>query len=366
MRFFIFVVALSLYGSSTLFPNWLFAEDHLALTRQFREAPPGESRPVLVRELLRQALLIAARDELGLSTSDEVLAATVGPEAERLVLRPNLHIKADASDAEFGVYSADGDEAVWKHETKAIYTDVEVGVLSRDMQKFSRNEFPALLSRLGLKANAVSPLSNANLRANAKKMDAEKLRTIRDLHNDFEIFPQCIAIQLLHSAIQNHGNDAELLCMLAKSYANLFLLTEPLVDGVPQAIAARALLYGDRVVDLFPDDVQARWSRGYAHALVGSLITAEKDLDVEVKKQPIWARIARHVVLFERAALDELTDKATEPYNKLAAFGRVLISEGNPISQIRLAALQGAEAVMPGNQRLLMGIFRETGPGVAA
>ncbi len=366
MRLFILVVALSLCGSSTLFSKLLFAEDHLALTRQFREAPPGESRPVLVRELLRQALLIAARDELGLGTSDEVLAAAVGLEAERLVLRPNLHIKADASQAEFGVYSADSGEPVWKLETKDIYTDIEIGVLSREMQKFSRNEFPALLSKLGLKANPASLPSNKSLQSNATKRDVEKQRNIRDLHNDFEIFPQCMAIQMLHIEIHEHGNDVELLCMLAKSYANLFLLTEPLVDGVPQAIAARALLYGDRVVDLFPDDVQARWSRGYAHALVGSLTTAEKDLDVEIKKQPIWAKIARHVVLFERAELDELMDKATEPYNKLAAFGGVLISEGNPISQIRLAALQGAEAQMPGNQRLLMGIFRETGPGVAA
>ena len=364
MRFFIFAAALLLDISSTFFPKSIFAEKNLALTRQFREAPAGESRPVLVRELLRQAVLIAAREELGLSTSDEVLAAAIEPEAERLVLRPNLKVKADASMGEFGVYAPDSDEALWMQETKT--TDIDLGVLSRDLQRLSRNEFPVLLSKLGLKANT-SPIGpNTNPRSNVAKMDAKDLVAIRDLHRDFEIFPQCLAIQRLHGAIQKHGNDPELLGMLAKTYANLFQLTEPLMDGLPQALAARALLYGDRVVDLFPEDVEARWSRGYAHAFVGSLKTAEKDLLLKIEEQPVWAKIARNIVLFEGAELEELSEKSEEPYNKLAAFGRVMVSDGNPISQIRLASLQRAEALMPGNQRLLLGIFSETGPGVAS
>ena len=39
--------------------------------------PPGTPQGILLRELMRQALLIAARDELGLSTRDEVLGDAI-------------------------------------------------------------------------------------------------------------------------------------------------------------------------------------------------------------------------------------------------------------------------------------------------
>ena len=340
-------------------PYRLEAQTHLALARNYVEAPSGESSPVIVRELLRQAILIAAREELGVTTGDEVLADNVEQMAERIVLRPHLHVTADGSDAEFGVYSLKSDKAIWEHATDANYPDTEVGRLSRDFQKFSRKEFPALLAKSGLKASV-----GTNSRHEFPKIASEELKVIRDLHEDFAILPQCIAIQRLHSAIKKHGDSVEFLGMLAKSYANLFQLTQSLSDGLPQALAARALLYGDRVVDLFPDSVQARWSRGYAHALVGSLITAEKDLVMESEKRPVWAKVAWHIVKFEHAPLDALIETAAESDRRLAAMGRILVTEGNPIGQIRLTAFQRAKEIMPTNPRVLVGIFREAGVGV--
>jgi tetratricopeptide (TPR) repeat protein len=348
-----------LIACPNFFSNSLHAQEHLSLTRYYVEAPSGESRPVLVRELFRQALLIAAREELGVTTGDEVLADSVDQAAERLVLRPHLHVAADNSDAQFGVYPMGSDQAIWKHETDAAYTDKEIGVLSHDFQEYSRKVFPALLTKLGLKSKP-----NSARQATGQKIDMEALQTIRDLHQDFEVLPQCLAIQRLHSALKTHGNDVELLGMLAKSYANLFQLTEALSDGLPQALAARALLYGDRVVDLYPDNVQARWSRGYAHTFVGSLLTAEKDLAMETEKQPVWAKVARHVVKFEREALDAMMETSILSDKKFAALGRILVTEGNPIGQIRLAAYQRAEEIMPSNARVLIGIYRETGPGL--
>ena len=312
------------------FPDRLEAQTHLALTRHYFEAPSGESCPVIVRELLRQAILIAAREELGVTTGDEVLSDRVEQMAERIVLQPHLHVAADGSSAEFGIYSLKSEKAIWEYETDANYPDTEVGRLSRDFQKFSRKEFPAMLIKAGLKSKV-----GTNNQHVFPKIESEALNVIRDLHEDFAILPQCLAIQRLHNAIKKNGDSVELLGMLAKSYANLFQLTQALSDGLPQTLAARALLYGDRVVDLFPDSVQARWSRGYAHALVGSLITAEKDLVMESEKQPVWAKVAWHIVNFERAPLEALIETAAESDRRLAAMGLILVTEGNPIGQIR-------------------------------
>ncbi len=73
----------------------------IALGMPFAAQAPGFSRSaragILERELIRQAFLLAARDELGLLTRDEVLGERSNPAAQEtpVPISPRSHGKAD-------------------------------------------------------------------------------------------------------------------------------------------------------------------------------------------------------------------------------------------------------------------------------
>src|SRR5262249_45474008 len=111
---------------------------------------PASRRGHLLRELIRQALLIAARDELSFSTRDRVLGDSLPPkDAQALVL--NLSGSVD-QDRDYGVYLTrrQGDEFAPLTELKFTRPDGRyLETLIGKTESLSTGEFVTVLKNAG-------------------------------------------------------------------------------------------------------------------------------------------------------------------------------------------------------------------------
>ena len=114
----------------------------------------GTIQSILERELIRQALLIAARDELGLSTRDELLeeSSTGDVKANAGAQPVEVAILFRRAECHGLVRRGEGEKAtiLQKHD---LGTNPDAGnstvKLTSTAEMLSRTEFPALLKQLG-------------------------------------------------------------------------------------------------------------------------------------------------------------------------------------------------------------------------
>ena len=112
----------------------------------------GTIQSILERELIRQAILIAARDELGLSTRDELLDDVPSAMDSRIGEPAEVAILFRREECHALVRRGAGQES----EVLKAYdlgTNPDAGNYSPRLvaraEELSRTEFPALLKRLG-------------------------------------------------------------------------------------------------------------------------------------------------------------------------------------------------------------------------
>ncbi len=245
---------------------------------------------ILVRELYRQALLIAARDEMGLPTRDELLgdarvvAVAGAPQAEvSTVLRPGDSVskaiirRADTPSA----------EVLLAHDVPA--TGQPFGRLPRlveDAEVLSRTGFPAVLRKLGL-----------NGRPNPTRDDAGLPVGVEEQLWRLGYTEPFAAVRALHEVIRTGGESPARLAGLVRGYTSLGLLTEHHWHPAHKAFKARALLYAQRMVAHDPKGYSGLWHRTFAEALVGLPTEALADI-AEARKRgkaagdhvpPAWA-----------------------------------------------------------------------------
>jgi hypothetical protein len=221
----------------------------------------GKFQPILARELIRQAALIAARDELGLGTRDEVIgdrlpenqgatAAEIGsvfrpgPGGSRILLRRGQ----DANSAR--VLSRDLPGAA-----------AEPGYLSKltvQAEALSRSDLPAALKSLGLSGKP-APFRAGALVPAAIEDRLEQLGFVENL----------AAVRDLHEAIRKDGESSERLGALVRGYINLGIASEFHWHPAHKAFKARALLYAQRLAAREPDSPWGLWHRAFAKTLIG-------------------------------------------------------------------------------------------------
>jgi tetratricopeptide (TPR) repeat protein len=284
-----------------------------------------ETENRLVRELVRQGVLMAARDELGLVTRDETLGeftsdtsanpdsavdkktndtATAEPLEVWLEVEPGGTWEARL----FGAGTV-RDNPVWRHQGKfewdkrTIYAQIATQVAE------ACPTIAARLRQAGASGNAIN--------ANPKNLPP---KAIEQQLVQMNFVSQFAAVRSAHAAMAREGASKEWLGVLVRGYAHLALLTEHTWSTHYEAFAARSLLYAERMLRLSPGDPRARWHRAYARAIIGAhgsaidelddltkLAAAESSAAEKLKSEiPAWSSVVEPYVRFEHDDLAQV------------------------------------------------------------
>jgi tetratricopeptide (TPR) repeat protein len=227
-------------------------------------------RGILFRELVRQAVLLAAREELGQATRDDTLRerSADGKAAEQQPLDIVVEVNRDGRvNVTLFRFVDRQPETLWD---KYFVLDGENILLAliADAERLSREELPAALKKAEFNGKANRHLDDARFDEGLKPL-------LTKMHPLF----QFDAARQLHALIRSSGESPERLAHLARAYANLGLLTEHLWFPGHKVFKARALLYAERGVKRWPDSRASLAGRAYARALVGLHSAALDDIE---------------------------------------------------------------------------------------
>ena len=205
---------------------------------------PPQAGGLLVREIVRQAFLIAARDECGLSMRDQTLRESLDLPAHAnstpfatLVATP-IADGSDTCHVRVSVTHGNGKagKPLWETTIDIPRYDL-ITVLVDKAEAWSRKEFEGVLAQAGPTGKVPAARSSAAIPQSAE--------TRLWAWNEIAVFT---ALRQLHAEIREHGESPELLAGLVVGYANLGLMTEMRWSAAHKAFKARALLYAERLV----------------------------------------------------------------------------------------------------------------------
>ncbi len=282
----------------------------------------GTRQGILDRELVRQALLIAARDELGLSTRDELLDDLAPDQGEGEVVELTTLFRPNVCRALVRRSEGQKTEVLLKHD---LGTNPDEGGylmrLTTLSESLSRSKFPDLLKQLGLTGQP-----------NPVRADAPVPPDVEKRLEQLGLVEHFAAIRELHEKIRADGESPARLAALARAYAQLGVLTEYQWSPAHRAFKARALLYAERLVAQNPSSSWALRNRAFVRALVGLHYVAFDDLaeanqlDKETKDagpMPSWLPVIEAYLKNDRKRL-AIKDG---PHAKLAALLSMLTVE---------------------------------------
>jgi tetratricopeptide (TPR) repeat protein len=234
---------------------------------------PHASGRLLVREIARQAMLISARDELGLATRDMTLRETMPSTTTDRVQAINVSTAESADKfVRLRLTRGSGDEMTVLYEKEIplpLASDKTVDYLGLVVaaEQLSRSEIVDALRTAGFhgEPNRADPM--VTVPASVRKQLAE-----------MNFFSQFAALRELHQLQRTKGESPETLAALVRAYAHLGQLTKFHWNASHKAFHARSLLYAQRLVEM---EKKSPWSlkhRAYAASLAGLHATALADL----------------------------------------------------------------------------------------
>ncbi|HVW38083.1 MAG TPA: hypothetical protein VHB99_12285 [Pirellulales bacterium] len=307
-------------------------ERPLAGLSKFVETEPDDKfrYPILAREIVRQALLIAARDQLQWTTRDETLSESVPPPDEKPAAKWVLATRFPYSgQAELTLHRVEGDgktSAAWK-ERLALNADesqpLDYAALVQAAERWSRETFPELLEQ-----------GELNGEPNPTSDDADVSPAAAEWLKQMTFTAQFVVLRELHHAIRKHGESPALLGALSRAYANLGVLSEFHWNSMHKVCKARALLYAERLVARDPQSAAPLWHRAYAKALAGLFDSASADLAAAAKlappddaaPRPDWLAVLEAHCRFDGDALAKAAED--NEYSQLAALLQFFQLEG--------------------------------------
>lgn len=226
---------------------------------------------VMIRELFRQAFLIAAREEFGARTRDASLGEPLPPPESKLVPVFNIHVTITRRGRYVvQVMQRDGDnlKLIEKRDLK-LTNRSSVAEVVRLAEEYSRTWFKDLLQQ--------SVYVPKKKKATKDAIPTEPLRFIKV--DDLNFRQQYGQLIDTHAAIAKQGESPALLAQLARSYALLGTLTEQYWSLIPPAAKARGLLYAERLQQKHPDTAYALSNRALVRGLLGLDRMALKDIE---------------------------------------------------------------------------------------
>lgn len=231
----------------------------------------GEFRGILARELVRQAFLIAARDELGLYTRDQALGESVA-DAKSFATKSTWTLSVSFLPDHVRIALARGSDPkrdeFWTRDVKYPKRErFDYVRFAEALEPIARTEWPEVLRKAGIDDPGVRPLSAA-----ATPPEVASRLSILSHPAQFGVLRQ------LHETMRTAGESPALTADLVRAYANLGILTETHWSAADRVCKARALLYAQRLAARNPKTPLGLWHRAYAAALTGLESDALADL----------------------------------------------------------------------------------------
>lgn len=302
----------------------------------------GSEQGILARELIRQSVLIAARDELGLDTRDEAIGDSPPAGREGAAVEVITHFRPGAI-SQVIVRRVEGEhvESLLKLDlgSPASRTDTLVHLLTI-AETLSRTEFPKVLKRLGLDGEP-----------NVVSRESDLPGLVEDRLSQLGFTGPFAVVRDLHEVIRTDGESPERIGALVRGYAQLGVLTEFHWHPAHKSFKARALLYAQRLVARDPGAPWGLWHRAYAKAMVGMHRDALADL-TEAKgyaqagvapAPPAWLDLIDACVRYDPGRLGI----EGGPYANLAALLRLMAVEFPTPSVLALRAAEDVLALDP-------------------
>lgn len=305
----------------------------------------------LARELTRQAFLLAARDELGLSTLD----AWLGDSLPAVGDNPPYDVLCSAGEPSLieVVRGFEGRQAlVWQQEIPAAGSPFDYPSFVSRTEDLSRGEFVALLRQGGYANHASSGA--------AAPASATSVQVVAGWLQEMSFLPQFAAVRALHRQVRAQGDSPRALAGLARGYANLGVLTEYFWNPLHEVFKARALLYAERCVVREKGSAAALASRGYVRALLGLHAAALADFSAARASQggaqplPAWVDLLEGFCRFDPTALESVQDPGNAP---LAALLRLLAAEQSGVPGLAPRVAMAEVARAPDCLRIQDGFF---------
>lgn len=292
---------------------------------------------MLLREVLRESFLLAARDELGLPTRDKTLREPFPGEATGNAARApfELLVRAHAAHgAKITLFVRDGNKyrVLWDRFERLPKRDFVDHLVTR-AEELSRTEFPKILNREGYQG-----------KPRPFRKSAPVPPDVEQLLSQWSFLPQYAAIRRLHAEIQKNGSSPELLAGLSRGYANLSSLTEFHWSPAHKAYKARALLYAQRLVARNKRAPFGYWTRGYVRGLIGRHAQALLDFRAAEllaprapgAKAPAWVPIMKDYCAADFDKLNAVAENGE--LKSLARYLQMLAVEFTSSVNVRLKA----------------------------
>ncbi|MFA5044015.1 MAG: tetratricopeptide repeat protein [Kiritimatiellia bacterium] len=306
------------------------------------EMDPSGSEGILLRELGRQAVMIAAREGLGARTWDMTLMDTAPSPAATNALTVRLWMSATTNGFKIGLKSVGANGATAQLLERTIETParqfLDYETLIANLEAMSRSTFVDALKSAGI-APVVIPQSTGHVRTASSGNDA--------LWGSMDVFTHWAALRALHNEIRIQGESSANLAELARGYANMAQMTRFCWNSMDKACMARALLYAQRLMATRPEMSMARAYRAYVRALCERHGPALEDIDA-VRKAcggrtndlPAWLDILASYCRYRTAVLNDRAEK--EPNNQLLSLLRVMAVRNARSETVRLNIIQDA------------------------
>jgi tetratricopeptide (TPR) repeat protein len=334
---------------------------------------------MLMREVARQAVLIAGRDQLGLSTRDQSLCEPItGVPGDDAIAPLDVHVSFRPSDSvQFELIESPGaggaSRSLWRttFELGKDASNSPVTAFATAIEPHIQTDLAGALRDAGFTdsgADAISPAHRSE--RDLAPESAQTTPSGPDLNHQIRtltMFGQFQVLRAAHVRVRAESPASESIGLLVRAYANLGQLTAFQWHASSKVFFARALLYAEKMVQDHPKDPIALWHRAYARTLSGLHAAALSDLKTadELAKQshieaPKWVALLSPACRFDVPALFRLaqSDPDLAPLGMYLSFLDVENS-GSVATIINMA--KAALVVSPQCMRLLDGMCAVAG-----
>ena len=306
-----------------------------------------------IREIFRQQVLMVAREEFGFATRDVTLGEPVDRNSPEC-----FHLRVVSfEDHPVELTLRRGDQVIYKGQ--AIEAECDVLKQFRDLPKYALNMKESIVTALKAAGYSHKALPTGDLEVLPQE--------IEDLLKRMNFVSQYAAVRGLHQLLQEHGESPAILGGLARGYANLSQLTQPLLDLRYRAFGARALLYANRLESRAPDSPVGYWHRAYTFLSIGYPRAAQEELnDAKTKAkenptEPQWLKLIPLYVDYKYKEFEELVQDETYEYREAAALYWFIASRMSTSPAFTIETGLKARQVIPNSQRLIAGLFDTAG-----
>jgi|GEM_PF-2663452 len=300
---------------------------------------PTQAVPFALRELVRQGILLTARDELGLATRDSLLREDFPktPDKKSVPFQMTVDPSGEArrTRIDYAIARGPEEERIWRGIINVDLNEPQsIATAAAKAEAWSRTDFKEVLTQVGAKGSVPAARASSEVPAEAT-----------DLLWSWNELSVLGGLRQIHGEIHEKGESPQLLAALVVGYANLGSLTEFYYSAAHKAYHARALLYAERLMHETDGSPWALWHRAYARTLFGADSLAARDIAAAKKKSgdsatalPFWTGILDAFSQGQLAGMLKLA--MTPPERGLARYLDLQAVMFSSLNDVRVKAAQ--------------------------